>query len=297
MNKQTVSQELAQIKKLVGTITKEQLRYIDCFVSRDLGLFMPVGGACFYALTPEHTHPSYMFVLNFDDETSIKMNGAVISGMPGTIFALSPGVPHQELPSDRAPRYIAVMMAKDLFESQYCLYGKKKVPAFRGDYFKAGQPLVQLCKRFMIEADNRMPGSAAVLHALSVEICHAVIRTVIEAPIQKDRLTERVEVNRVIEYLHSNLDQKITLQTLAGIGYLSPSHFSRVFREETGQPPMEYVHRLRMDRAKKLLLAGDRSITEIALECGFNSTSYLSACFQKQYKQTPSEYQKRTKAG
>ena len=297
MNKQALAKELATIKKLVGTITKEQLRYIDCFVSEDLGLFMPVGGACFYALTPEHAHPSYMFVLNFDDGTTVKMMGKLFRGKPGALFALSPGIPHQELPSERPPRYICVMIAKGLFEGQYRHYSKKKPPLFRGNNFDAGQPLVQLCKRFMIEADNRMPGSAAVLHALSVEICHAVIRTVIEAPIQKDRLTERVEVNRVIEYLHSNLDQKITLQTLAGIGYLSPSHFSRVFREETGQPPMEYVQSLRLERAKKLLLAGNSSITEIALECGFNSASYLSACFQKQYKQTPSEYQKRTKAG
>jgi AraC-like DNA-binding protein len=255
---------------------------------------MPVGGACFYALTPEHVHPSYMFVINFDDTTRVRLNGQVITGMPGRIFALSPGIPHQELPSERPPRYIAVMIAKDLFESQYRLYNKKKPPVFRGNFFHAGPAAVQLCKKFMIEADNRMPGGAAVLHALSIEISHAVIRQIVEAPAQKDRLTHRVEVNRVIEYLHSHLDEKITLEALARIGHLSASHFSRVFREETGQSPMEYVQNLRLQRAKKLLLAGDNSITDIALECGFNSPSYLSACFQKQYKLTPSEYQKRT---
>ncbi len=287
--------ELAMIRRLVGPATKEQLRYIDCFVSKDIGLFMPVGGACFYAQTPEHTHPSYMFVIYFDDQNRVKLDGAVIAPAPGKMFALSPGIPHQELPSERPPRYICVMTAKAVFESQFRHYSKKKPPVFRGALLEAGQTLVQLCKKFMIEADNRAPGGEAVLHALSIEICHAVIRRIVEVPVQKDRLTERVEVNRVIEYLHSRLDQKITLELLAGIGHLSASHFSRVFREETGQSPMEFVHHLRLERAKKLLLAGDSSITEIALACGLNSPSYLSACFRKQYKLTPSEYQKRTK--
>ena len=69
------SQNIQTIRKLVGTVTKEQLRYVDCFVADDMALFMPVGGACLYAITPEHTHPSYMFVLHFDDRTSTSMSG------------------------------------------------------------------------------------------------------------------------------------------------------------------------------------------------------------------------------
>ena len=90
------------------------------------------------------------------------------------------------------------------------------------------------------------------------------------------------------------MDDKITVGVLASVAHLSASHFARGFKEETGKAPMEYAHDLRLERAKKLLLAGDKSITEIALECGFNSPSYLSACFQKQYKMTPSEYRKNT---
>lgn len=58
------------------------------------------------------------------------------------------------------------------------------------------------------------------------------------------------------------------------------------------QRPGTFVQDLRLERAKKLLLAGDKSMTEVALDCGFESPSYLSACFQKQYKMTPKEYRK-----
>jgi AraC-like DNA-binding protein len=83
---------------------------------------------------------------------------------------------------------------------------------------------------------------------------------------------------------------KITIDIMAAVAHLSLSHFARVFRSETGKAPMEDVQDFRLDRAKKLLLAGDKSMTEISLDCGFGSPSYLSACFQKRYKMTPKEY-------
>ncbi len=285
--------DLAAIRKLVGAVTKEQLRYVDCFVADNIALFMPVGGACFYALTPEHTHPSYMFVLDFSARTSTKLHGKTIAGKPGKVLALSPGLPHQELPSEEPPRYIAVMISRQFFEEQYRFYSRKKPGVFRGTFLDPAEGFVHLLKRFMIEADSRTAGATAVLDALGVEICHSLIRMIAHAPAPADRIADRVELNRVIEHLHTHLDDKITVESMASIAHLSASHFARVFKRETGKAPMEYVQDLRLERAKKLLLAGDKSMTEIALECGFGSQSYLSACFQKEYKITPSGYQQR----
>jgi AraC family transcriptional regulator len=284
-------QDLQNIRRIVGAVTKEELRYVDCFVADGVGLFMPVGGACFYALTPEHSHPAYMFVLHFDDRTSVKMDGRTVTGTHGTVFALSPGILHQELPSDAPPRYICIMIGPRLFERQYRSYSRKK-PVFRGDVLPAGRDLLPLLKRFMIEAASGMPGSDAVRDALGVEICHSLIRSFTGAALPGERIAERVEVNRAVEHLHANLNQKVTVENLAEVAHLSPSHFARVFRKETGKAPMEYVHGLRIERAKKLLLAGDKTITEIALECGFGSSSYLSTCFQKECRMTPREYQR-----
>lgn len=284
--------QLSSIRRLVGEIKKEQLRYIDCFVADEIALFMPVGGPCFYALTPEHTHPAYMFVLNFNEQVVVRLDGKKIAGKPGKVFALSPDIPHQELPSDQPPRYIGMFISKRFFEKQYGLYSRKKPEVFRGTFFDPGEGFPLLLKRFMIEADSRLDGRDAVLDALGVEICHALIRTIVKAPALKGRIADRVEVSRVIEYLHAHMDDKITIDVMASVAHLSPSHFARVFKSETKKAPMEYVQDLRLERAKKLLLAGDKSMTEIAFDCGFGSPSYLSACFQKEYKMTPKEYRK-----
>ena len=289
-----MNNNLAAIRRLVGAITKEQLRYVDSFVADEIALFMPVGGPCFYALTPEHTHPAYMFTLNFTDQIVVRLDGKNVAGRPGKVFALSPGIPHQELPSDSPPRYIGMMISRKFFDQQYRGCFGKNPALYRGAIFEAGEGLPLLLKRFMTEADSALPGNRAVLAALGVEICHSLIRAIVKAPALKSRVAERVEVGRVIEHIHSNVGEKITVESMASVACLSASHFARVFKMETGKAPMEYVNDLRLERAKKLLLAGDKSMTEIALDCGFGSPSYLSACFQKEYRMTPKEYRNGT---
>lgn len=284
--------DLDAIRRLVGVVTKEQLRYIDCFVSSDLGLFMPMGGPCFYALTPEHTHPAYMFILNFTNQILVQIKENILPGRPGKVFALSPNVPHQELPLDSPPRYICALINKTFFEKHFRDYAGTKPAFYEGDFFDAGEGLALLFKRFMSEADSKLPGKKAVLAALGVEICHSLIRAMIKTPVVNSRMEERVEIGRVIEHIHTNLDDKLVVEDLAAIAHLSASHFARVFKKETGKAPMEYVNQLRLECAKKMLLAADRSITEIAVSCGFGSPSYLSSCFQKEYRMTPSEYRR-----
>jgi len=288
-------EDITKIRRLVGKVTKEQLRYVDCFVGELIGLFMPVGGACLYAVTPLHSHPAYMFVLHFDDSTSMCLDKRIITGSPGTFVALSPGIPHQELPSDSHPRYIAVLIEKGLFEEQLRHYPQGVSNSFRGESFIAPPSLLICLKRFMVEADGAKPGRDQLLLAMGSEICHILIRSILGVASGNDRISSRIEINRVIESMYSNLAADMTVESLARIACMSTSHFSRVFREETGRTPMDYLGSMRMAKVKKLLLAGDKSITEIALECGFRSSSYLSACFRNKFGISPSGYCKKSR--
>ncbi len=281
--------DLSKIQRLVGSVTTEQLRYVDCFVGEDVGLFMPVGGPCYYGTLPNHTHPAYMLTLPFNDQTFVDIGGKTIQARHGMIFALSPDIVHHELPSDYPPRYIAIFIVKEFFEEQLYQYPGDQGTVFHGDLYKAPAALLPLLKRFMIEADNKVPGAKAVLHAIGVEICHTIIREIIGVS-QNDKVSSRIEIDTVIEHIHSHIDEKLTIADMADVAGMSPSSFSRTFKKEVGIPPAEYLIQIRLDRAKKLLLAGDKSITEIALECGFNSPAYLSASFHKRFNLTPSEY-------
>jgi AraC-like DNA-binding protein len=287
-----MEEDLQRICTLVGEVSPEQLRYVDCFIGEQICLFMPQGGACFYALTPLHSHPSYMFILPFNDQVFLAIDEKTTAVTPGKIFLLSPGIKHHELPSDSPPRYVAVFIDRLFFESQLSQYQTGECVGLRGKFHDIPPNFLSLLKEFMAETNNKMPGSNSVLYALSIEICHSLIRSIFGIESLYNRETPRLEIGRSIEYIHSNLDRKITVEEMAKIAHMSLSHFSRIFKEETGKSPADYLNKVRLDRAKKLLLAGDKSITEIAIESGFGSSAYFSDRFFKKFKISPSEYQK-----
>lgn len=91
-------------------------------------------------------------------------------------------------------------------------------------------------------------------------------------------------------YIHSHLDEKITLKDVATILHLNASYFSRMFKKETGESFIEYVTRIKMEKAKELLDHSARSVEQIAIELGFDSKSYFFKKFKKQFSMSPIAY-------
>ncbi|WP_246157132.1 AraC family transcriptional regulator [Oceanispirochaeta crateris] len=100
-------------------------------------------------------------------------------------------------------------------------------------------------------------------------------------------------INRVIDYIESNLEDEITLDDLAGIADLSKYHFHRIFHSFTNESLYGFISRLRIERAATFLLLQERSLTEIALSCGFNDSATFSRAFKKQFKMSATEWKKK----
>jgi AraC family transcriptional regulator len=81
---------------------------------------------------------------------------------------------------------------------------------------------------------------------------------------------------RVIDFIESNLDQRLTLDELAALAQLSVPHFKVLFRETIGAPVHRYVIQRRVERAKDLLLQGMLSTSQIALQTGFAHQSHMA---------------------
>ncbi len=102
-------------------------------------------------------------------------------------------------------------------------------------------------------------------------------------------LPER-QVLQVLEYINEHLNQDIKLADLAQLLDISQFHFSYLFKQAIGTSPYQYLLRQRIERAKQLLKQTERSIMDIALECGFNSHSHLSNQFRQFTGITPKAY-------
>jgi AraC family transcriptional regulator len=93
----------------------------------------------------------------------------------------------------------------------------------------------------------------------------------------------------VIDFIESNLDQRLTLDELAALAQLSVPHFKVLFRETLGMPVHRYVVQRRVERAKALLLQGKLSASQVALETGFSHQSHMAHWMSRLLGLTPRE--------
>lgn len=102
-------------------------------------------------------------------------------------------------------------------------------------------------------------------------------------------------IDVVIEEMQKNINQPLMLEDLAESAKLSVSHFSALFREKTGYPPMEYFTHLKVQKACQYLLLTNLKIKDIAAELGIADHYYFSRLFTKVMGASPNHYRKREK--
>ena len=129
-----------------------------------------------------------------------------------------------------------------------------------------------------------------MLETLSSMITHQIIRLLLQTKSQMPNMSDNIALGEAIKYLNRHFEEDISVETLAKLSQLSKSHFGRLFSNSMGISPMEYLKNIRLQHAKKLLLKEYKSITQIAMACGFNSPAYFTKLFKEQYAVTPKEF-------
>lgn len=99
-------------------------------------------------------------------------------------------------------------------------------------------------------------------------------------------------VNQITKYLSENYSKKITLEEVAKRFYISPYYLSRLFKEGTGFNLINYINYVRINKAKELLKATELTITMIAGEVGFESTTHFDRVFKEIVGVSPLKYRK-----
>jgi AraC family transcriptional regulator len=96
----------------------------------------------------------------------------------------------------------------------------------------------------------------------------------------------------VLVHIEDHLDEPLRLDALAALAGFSPHHFHRVFRAVTGEPPAEYVRRLRLERAVLQLKVSPDSVLQIALDAGFRTHETFTRAFTRRFDIHPSEFRR-----
>ncbi len=112
---------------------------------------------------------------------------------------------------------------------------------------------------------------------------------------RKEEYSEETKILK--EYIANHITEDISLKDLSSLVYLSESQIIRVFKQDMGKTPYEYILELKIGQAKLLLRSTRLMIKEIAFRLGFCDEHYFSYLFKQKTGQTPSAYRKSSSVG
>jgi len=171
----------------------------------------------------------------------------------------------------------------------------KSIVTFTREHVSGDKRLDALLAEFVAELTAEKPGKEIVMRALVEQTLVHLLRNY-----STPRLSEELELSRVglvdrrirrsVELMHSQIDQDLTLKSLAAASYLSPFHFARLFKKLTGASPHNYLAGIRATRAQLLLAETDLSVTEIGMRVGYLSGSHFTKAFRLATGTTPREF-------
>lgn len=153
-------------------------------------------------------------------------------------------------------------------------------------YFHAENDHQDLFEQTVAMFESQELGSVVMQNAILLQLLYQCYH---ERHVGK-KYCEKVMI--CVEYMHAHIDENITLDTLGAISGYSPLHIRRLFLRDTLCSPHEFLSRVRITEARKLLVNSSLTVGQIAIKCGFTSESYFQMLFKKVNGCTPGEYRR-----
>jgi len=147
-----------------------------------------------------------------------------------------------------------------------------------------------LIERMEEELRNKKSGFQSMTAALFMQLLCSLSRWYTELPFEDPGWF--IKVGTVLSFLEEHFQEQITIGHLTSLARMSESSLTRAFRKITGSPPVDYLIKLRIRHASELLKETEKSITQVALDCGFSDSNYFSRQFKKIINTTPRQYRR-----
>lgn len=130
----------------------------------------------------------------------------------------------------------------------------------------------------------------------SEDLCHFIIKVTEQfiSSIDEGKEVRKLQVvQKAGDYIRKNFRNKITVEDIAKAVYLSPCHLSKVFKQELGCTIVEFLTKVRIEEAKKLLRNPKFNVVQVADELGFKDPGYFTKVFKRSEGITPSQYREK----
>ncbi len=221
----------------------------------------------------------------------------------GTIAVINSNEMHYlESLSDHLKFYVIRIDPAFLFSSQVDLVQTKYLVPLSQNRISfqnciSKDPQILNCITNIIEEYNKKQiGFELAVKSYIYQLIVLLLRNYISKILSKDEFEARCRALKRFDVVFNKIErdyrEKMSLSELAGSVNVSPCHFCRTFKQLAGKTATDYINGVRLEKSILLLKQNNLNITEIALECGFDSVNYFSRLFRRNYHISPTEYRR-----
>lgn len=228
---------------------------------------------------PKHSHELAHFQLLLDGSYMENCGGNDVSLRPMTISWHRPGIIHKDEIGTNGGRFFMIELQPRSVEQM------KQFTALPEDFYVRNHSLVWLACRLYHEFKNWQLCSDLVAEGISLEMLAYSARKQISPEKQPPAW-----LTRVVEKLNAEFTENFSTEELAAEAAIHPVHLAAVFRQFYHETMGEYVQKLRVAHASRLLLEKEIPLVEIAYSAGFSDQSHFTRIFKRFVGITPGAF-------
>jgi len=252
-----------------------------------------------------HFHKEYELHLLVASSGKVFVGDYIGNFNPGSLFLTGPNLPHNwisQVAEDEvvAKRDMLVNFTDELFEHAHPVFSELRglaallERAHFGIEFRCPRTIERATELMHRIADSSPIGRLGYFLILMETLANCeqyqlLSDTRTAAPADEHSIDR---TNRAVDYIFAHYARELTLEEVAEHLGMKPTYFSRVFKQATGRCFVEFVNRLRISKSCELLVDGDKPVTEVCFESGFNNISNFNRRFQQLKGMTPSHYRR-----
>lgn len=234
-----------------------------------------------------HYHNGFEIGVCLEGEGIFLVKNKVYPFRKGCVTFISSSQPHIAQSPNEFPsrwKYLTIDWEK--------LFGQKEIQVNRNVIWN--EEMAQLVEIIYAEAERHDESSVAVITHLLNALILKFLRCEGEAELDEAPAAKVIDpkIYASIKYILNHYGERLSVKDLAAESNYSVNYFRKLFTEQTGVTPLNYITNIRLRMAAILLRSSDRTIVDVAEACGFNSLSSFNRCFRDQYGTTPAQWRK-----
>ncbi len=246
-------------------------------------------------LGENHYHDFLEMSIILNGTVSYNIEGEILSVKEGDLLIFNPGVHHFEFGAVSEKNTQLHIGFRNFFIDGFPRNTFPITDSFIRLH-KYHDEILSISQGIIHEERQKLPGYEIILKSFFMSLIILILRGISPEKTESPRECLSFEskekqqiVNTIITYMEDNYMQDISLAKLSKNMYLSSAYISKIFKEETGDSPINYLIHLRLSQAKKLLQSGQNSVKSVAKEVGYEDVYHFSKLFKKHHGYPPSQ--------